>query len=102
MCPQCGSKRVWKDGIRRLADGSVIQRWLCRDCGYRFSDPQKPLKERISIVFYCRVGGWDGQPKNSAKAVKALKELEEAEKRAAGAIETSQVDVKGKIVEFAW
>jgi len=31
-----------------------------------------------------------------------LRELEEAEKRAAGATETSQVDVKGKIVEFAW
>jgi len=36
--------------IRRLTDGSVIQRWLCRDRGYRFSDPQKPLKERISII----------------------------------------------------
>jgi len=34
--------------------------------------------------------------------VKALKELEESEKRVAGATETSQVDVKGKIVEFAW
>ena len=101
-CPQCGSKRVWKDGIRRLADGSVIQRWLCRDCGYRFSDPSKTSKRKNSDDFYCRVGGWEDRPKNSAKAVEALKELEESEKRVAGATETSQVDVKGKIVEFAW
>jgi len=50
-CPQCGSKRVWKDGLRQLSDGAIVQRWLCRDCGYRFSDPQKPLKERIYTVF---------------------------------------------------
>ena len=101
-CPQCGSKRVWKDGIRRLIDGSVVQRWLCRDCGYRFSDPSKTSKRKNLHSFYCRVGGWEGQPKNSAKAVEALRELEEAEKRVAGATETSQVDVKGKIVEFLW
>jgi len=71
--------------MRRLADGSVIQRWLCRDCGYRFSDPSKTSKRKNFDNFYCRVGGWEGQPKNSAKAVvKALKELEKVEKRAAG------------------
>jgi len=36
-CPECGSKRLWKDGLRYLADGSAIQRFLCRTCGYRFS-----------------------------------------------------------------
>jgi len=36
-CPECGSTRVWKDGLRYLAEGSVVQRWLCRDCGRRFS-----------------------------------------------------------------
>ena len=35
-CPECGSERVWKDGIRytRLGD---VQRYLCRNCSYRFS-----------------------------------------------------------------
>ncbi|RLG98933.1 hypothetical protein DRO19_03655 [Candidatus Bathyarchaeota archaeon] len=102
-CPQCGSERVWKDGVRYLADGSVIQRWLCRDCGYRFSDPSKTSKRKNLHNFYRRVGGWEDQPKNSAKAVEALKELEETEKRAAGATEKStEADVKGKILEFAW
>jgi len=34
-----------KDGMRRLADGSIVQRWLCCDCGYRSQTLQKPLKE---------------------------------------------------------
>jgi transposase-like protein len=36
-CPECGSTRVWRDGLRYLAKGGVVQRWYCRDCGYRFS-----------------------------------------------------------------
>ena len=35
-CPECGSERVYKDGIRYTASGEV-QRYLCRDCTYRFS-----------------------------------------------------------------
>ena len=38
-CPQCNSERVYRDGIRYLSDGSQIQRYLCRVCGYRFSQP---------------------------------------------------------------
>jgi len=36
-CPECTSQRVWRDGIRRTSHGD-IQRWLCRDCGFRFSE----------------------------------------------------------------
>jgi len=35
-CPNCPSKRNQKDGIRETKKASV-QRFLCRDCGYRFS-----------------------------------------------------------------
>jgi integrase/predicted RNA-binding Zn-ribbon protein involved in translation (DUF1610 family) len=31
-CPNCHSIRIWKDGLR-----GNIQRYLCRDCAYRFS-----------------------------------------------------------------
>jgi transposase-like protein len=40
-CPQCGSRLLYKDGLRCLADGSSIQRYLCRNCGYRFSETGK-------------------------------------------------------------
>jgi|SRR5450759_4305603 len=35
--PNCHSKRNWKDGIRETAFDSV-QRFICRDCGFRFSE----------------------------------------------------------------
>jgi integrase len=41
-CPECGSSKVWKDGIRRTEYGDV-QRYLCRSCGLRFSDPSVQL-----------------------------------------------------------
>jgi integrase len=37
-CPNCHSKKNWKDGPRETVRGS-IQRYICRDCGYRFSQP---------------------------------------------------------------
>jgi hypothetical protein len=40
LCPQCSSKRVWRDAHRYSVYGDKIQRWLCRDCALRFSDPQ--------------------------------------------------------------
>lgn len=39
QCPECGSTEVWKAGLRYTSYGE-IQRYVCRDCGYRFSDPE--------------------------------------------------------------
>ena len=38
-CPRCGSGRVWRDGHRLPMFGEKIQRWSCRDCAFKFSDP---------------------------------------------------------------
>ena len=35
-CPECGSQRNYKDGLRYTRNGE-LQRYLCRDCGGRFS-----------------------------------------------------------------
>ena len=43
-CPECGSERLYRDGLRYVQEG-YVQRFLCRDCGYRFSDPSKSFKE---------------------------------------------------------
>ena len=91
--------------MRHLNDGASVQRWLCRDCGYRFSDPAKTSKRKNLHSFYCRVGvaGFGPASKNSAKAVKALKELEETEKWAAGATENaSESDIRSLLFNFAW
>ncbi len=39
LCPECGSAKAWRDGMR-----GEVQRWLCRSCGYRFSE--KSFNER--------------------------------------------------------
>ena len=51
-CPECHSERVYRDGLRYNADSSSVQRWLCRDCGFRFSEKplQKTSKESLNTL----------------------------------------------------
>jgi len=50
-CPQCGSsQRLYKDGLRYLADGSSLQRWLCRNCGFRFSQSTAKSQQKINVA----------------------------------------------------
>src|ERR1700690_1647782 len=43
-CPKCGSTKLWRDAKRFTVYGDEIQRWLCRDCDFRFSDPEDVKK----------------------------------------------------------
>ena len=104
-CPECGSTRLYKDGLRYLADNTSVQRYLCRDCGYRFSWPKherKNLKSKQTI-------------KTSECSSRALALLERRLEGAmsdvkenltsgpAGATEKpTEADIKGKIVEYAF
>lgn len=49
VCPECGSERVWKDGLRYTRHGQ-IQRWLCRRCGFRFSKSTAQLQVNVDVV----------------------------------------------------
>ena len=53
-CPQCGTNILYKDGIRRLVSGTDVQRWLCRNCDYRFSHvgstPPRKLNLNLPIA----------------------------------------------------
>jgi len=92
-CPQCGSKRLYKDGLRYLADGTPVQRYLCRNCGYRFTLRHKNSKtQRYKERF------------GAHQKVKLLVEVErQIERRAAGATEqTSEKTVKNLLFNFAW
>jgi rubredoxin len=101
-CPECGLERLFRDGLRWQADGSAAQRWLCRECGYRFSEKRlgkpggKDLKSGSALNLNCRVSAPEGGAKNSARTVRVLmEEKADAEKRAAGA-------TAGSILEFLW
>ena len=105
-CPECGSARIWKDGFWKLNDGRKIQRYICRDCGRRFVDPSKTSKRKSSSNFYCRVGGWNYQPKNSASLRLRKKALvitgkAESDSLPLPAKPTPQ-QIKEKIIQFSW
>jgi integrase len=44
LCPSCSSNRIDKAGLRYLWDGSAVQRFQCKRCGYRFSEGHNSSK----------------------------------------------------------
>jgi len=105
-CPEYTSQRVWKDGVRYTRHGDV-QRYLCRNCGYRFSkngvrDPVEPLRKSSSwSINRASAYSLDRQVcELLTEGSKNLVKVEtRTEKQAAGA---TSAEVKGKIIEYAW
>jgi integrase/ribosomal protein L37AE/L43A len=106
ICPQCNSKKVWRDGSRFLFD-QKIQRWICRDCGLRFSDPKDPQKakatiiEMISTVDTQSLKTFEDIVGSGQICVMETKNLA-AEPQTTEVLRRNQTDVKGKIVEYIW
>ena len=109
-CPECGSTKLFRDGFRYPANGQPVQRWLCRNCGFRFSEKRKNLKtkrDNNNKRQVC-VAGSNPASKNLAKAVLALTETDgrttsgQAGAAAPNQTTQSQADVKGEILDFAW
>jgi len=49
LCPECKSSRIWKDGIRYTGKGE-IQRYICRSCGFRFSESSSNSQVKVNIA----------------------------------------------------
>ncbi len=107
LCPRCKSKKVWRDAKRYTPNGFEIQRWSCRNCGVRFSDPNdtqrakeagkavetvdtKSLKMAERIVTTCQI------------CVTETKNLVAGPQTTEVLREKSPDDIKGKLVQFAW
>lgn len=107
-CPECGSKKVWRAGLRYLVEGKTVQRWLCRECGYRFSEkksqdlssnPLKTLKEPFKKLLNSSYNINNGRQVCEA-LTRGTKNLiaTEHKQTVAGEKSTQQ----GKIIEYAW
>lgn len=95
ICPECRSPRTWKDGLR-YTDGGVIQRHVCRDCGYRFSASSLKDKKTKGHTLKRQVCAEEGKAKN-------LVTVEARQEQAAGATVTvNEADRKGRIVQYLW
>jgi integrase/rubredoxin len=103
-CPECGSTKLYRDGQRYLGDGSSVQRWLCRECGYRFSESNgKPFKQNKYLFKNAEQDGCEGPIASRAKsAVMAATALTEPITTMAMAMGDAQQDVKGRMVKFLW
>jgi len=91
-CPECRSTRLFKDGKRKLADGSKVQRYLCRNSGFRFTDPKtrQILKVRNGIKSY-------------AATRRAVTELVEVKKETEGVPKTRETTkIESEIFNYAW
>lgn len=95
QCPECNSSKVWKDGLRQTRNGEV-QRFICRGCGYRFSDSSQMDKNLETYTRERRVCVSDNEMKNLAKVET------QTENRLAGATKLDKATIKGKLVEFSW
>jgi len=115
-CPQCSSERLYKDGLRYLKDGSSLQRWLCRNCSYRFSEPRSNKFQRAQKVERQILNSPDALPTNcqgsreaqgraptgKPKLVQTLATVETRRESAQREGTQQTADIKGKIVEFLW
>ena len=89
-CPNCHSKRNWKDGIRDTSFGS-IQRFFCRDCDFRFSEKSYKdclLNENSQL---CAI-------LEEAKKLDTATEI----KTVAGESTTTKSSSEAKIIDFLW
>jgi integrase len=96
-CPSCSSPKVWRDGVRcNATKRSAVQRWLCRDCGLRFSE-SKALKSEPGIV---------GNAKYASSETKNLVTVTETKtvagdrKRKPKQIDLLPEDVRGLLTKF--
>ena len=86
-CPNCRSEKNWKDGLRETSLG-LVQRFKCRDCGFRFSE--KSYKEILLTENRQLCALLEAKKLDSAAETKTV----------AGETEKTQQEARGKILEL--
>lgn len=103
-CPGCGSSFLWNDGTREYADGSIVQRKMCRKCGLRFACRNK--SQLVDGVSTKMLKGDLGIPSDRQLCValaRGAKKLDAASHEGSAARvnpEEQSADVKGRIANM--
>lgn len=98
LCPECGSRSIWKDGIRYVK-GDPVQRYLCRECGYRFSLKTSKSARNVHTEALSTLPGIDRGCQICALEAKNLVKVESRLERAAGA---TKQDTKSILFNYSW
>lgn len=100
-CPQCGSMKLYKAGLRYNGSGQTVQRWLCRDCGFRFSQSDYTSSNKSQCLSTV-----DRQSLNRGSALlyrRQVCDLAEESKNLNPATETKVAgDEKEQLIAYAW
>ncbi len=91
-CPECNSSNIWKDGLR-YTNTEQIQRYICRDCGYRFSDSIHMDKNSEAYILARRV---------CATKTEGAKNLAEVENRNESRLAGATKPTEARMVTFIW
>lgn len=86
-CPECHGSELFKDGLRYLSNGVQVQRYLCKKCGFRFSEGNN-----VNVV--CQT--------SNSRQVCAI--LQEAKNLDATELKTvaGEKDVDARILQYEW
>lgn len=110
-CPECGSKKVWRDGLRYSLFGDRIQRWLCRNCGLRFSDSEDVERAWSTFERLERVDTKSLKAKADRSRDRRIRVSEDEminlaevtrQETAAGATLLDKATLKGLLVQYAF
>jgi len=117
LCPSCGSERIWKDGLRYTRSNGHTQRWLCRACGYRFSEASEDVyrhpntSKRVQNVDRQILNLPDAYISNrqvcellteGSKNLATVDTRPQQQSQAAGATTLDAATIKGKLIEYAF
>jgi len=101
-CPRCGSKVIWKDGVRRLSNGIKVQRFICRSCGYRFSESNNSKQVKNSGQGINRPSALNFNRQVCVTLARGTKNLAEVESRKEAGLRGATNDLQSLLFNFAW
>jgi hypothetical protein len=91
-----------------LEDESIVQRWLCRDCGFRFCDPEQlHVHKRMFRITERRLAkplkayAWRSNRQIGATETKGAKNLD-PEQTSVQEVPEKREDIRGRLVQHAW
>jgi integrase len=106
LCPQCGSNKLYRDGLRYPMFGDPIQRWLCRDCGLRFSDAEDVERAKEAFKQAEKIESKSLKSGNTIVVSRQICVTETknlaAEQKQMEVPRRTEVDQKGAVIDFLW
>ena len=93
-CPNCHSNSFWKNGKRKTSNG-LIQRYVCRECDYRFSKSDDFLRKNIISNLH-----QTNSRQICALKTERVKNLVKVESRTEASQRESNTN--GQTISFAW